>query len=129
MDINTYENKERKNIMNEITGRVYPRFYVNGDPYLVNCDFTAKEGELKGFYYGAPIIQQPIPKKIIYNETTTVVIWEDNTKTVVRCSDGDNFHEDIGFLAAVAKKIYGHRSTYMKHLKGAYRQDNTKKGK
>ena len=86
-------------------------------------------GGLKNFYYGAPIIQKPVPKKVIYNNLTTIVVWDDNTKTVVKCSDGDNFHEDLGFMAAVVKKIYGHRNTYMKHVKNAYRQDDTKKSK
>ena len=91
-----------------------------GDPFIT-CIST-------GLMVGrASENQKPVPKKVIYNGLTTIVIWEDNTKTVVKCSDGDNFHEDMGFLAAVAKKLYNHRNTYMKYVKGAYRQDDEKK--
>lgn len=49
------------------------------------------------------------PKKIIYNfdNLTTTVLWADNTTTVVRCSEDDKFSEYNGFIAALAKKIYG----------------------
>ena len=49
------------------------------------------------------------PKKIIYNSDnlTTTVLWFDDTTTIVRCSSNDEFSEYNGFIAALAKKIYG----------------------
>lgn len=49
------------------------------------------------------------PKKIIYNpdNLTTTVLWVDGTTTIVRCSPNDEFSEYNGFIAALAKKIYG----------------------
>lgn len=49
------------------------------------------------------------PKKIIYNpdNLTTTVLWVDGTTTIVRCSRDDEFSEYNGFIAALAKKIYG----------------------
>lgn len=49
------------------------------------------------------------PKKIIYNpdNLTTTVLWMDGTTTIVKCSPNDKFSEYNGFVAAVAKKIYG----------------------
>ena len=49
------------------------------------------------------------PKKVIYNRDnhTTTFLWEDDTTTVVRCSEDDEFTEYNGFTAALAKKIYG----------------------
>lgn len=49
----------------------------------------------------------PQPKNIIYNNQTTVVIWTDDTKTIVRCAEGQEFDEYTGFVAALAKKIFG----------------------
>ena len=49
----------------------------------------------------------PQPKSIIYNNRTTIVIWSDDTKTIVRCADGQEFDEYTGFVAAIAKKMYG----------------------
>lgn len=49
------------------------------------------------------------PKKIIYNSDnlTTTVLWVDGTITIVRCSPNDEFSEYNGFIAALAKKVYG----------------------
>lgn len=47
------------------------------------------------------------PKKIIYNDAATIVYWNDGTKTVVKCNENDEYSEYFGFIATVAKKMYG----------------------
>lgn len=47
------------------------------------------------------------PKEIIYNDAATIVYWSDGTKTVVKCNENDEYSEYAGFVAAVAKKMYG----------------------
>lgn len=47
------------------------------------------------------------PKEIIYNDAATIVYWADGTKTVVKCNENDVYSEYSGFVAAVAKKMYG----------------------
>ena len=93
------------------------------------ADKSASDNTLKGIYCGAPVIQKPIPKQVIYRGTKTIVVWKDDTRTVVNCSGDDDFHEDMGFLAAVTKKVYGNRGEYMQYVKNATHQDDTKKGK
>lgn len=46
-------------------------------------------------------------KEIIYNDAATIVYWTDGTKTVVKCNENDEYSEYFGFIAAVAKKMYG----------------------
>lgn len=46
-------------------------------------------------------------KEIIYNDAATIVYWTDGTKTVVKCNENDEYSEYAGFVAAVAKKMYG----------------------
>lgn len=50
------------------------------------------------------------PNRIIFSGPKTIVIWGDNTKTIVSCMDGDNYDPYTGFCAALAKKIYGSTS-------------------
>lgn len=47
------------------------------------------------------------PKEIIYHDAATIVYWTDGTKTVVKCNENDEYSEYFGFIAAVAKKMYG----------------------
>lgn len=46
-------------------------------------------------------------KRVIHNPPATIVIWEDNTKTVAMCGDNDKYDEYFGFCVALAKRVYG----------------------
>lgn len=57
------------------------------------------------------------PKKIIKSGPCTIVIWEDNTKTIVRLREGEKDDEFAAFSAAVVKKLYGSNSAVTKMIK------------
>ena len=56
------------------------------------------------------------PKKVIFSGPKTVVIWNDDTKTIVSQSDNDIYDEYGAFCAAVTKKIFGSTSHAKKVL-------------
>ena len=60
----------------------------------------------------------PTPKKIIVNEDSkvTVVMWDDNTKTIVKCSEADQYDPYAAYCAAFAKKCYGTNSQLKKTI-------------
>lgn len=49
----------------------------------------------------------PKIRNVIFNDPATVVFWEDNTKTVVKCSKDDIYSPDTGLAMAICKKLYG----------------------
>lgn len=49
----------------------------------------------------------PVPKKIIFSGPKCIVLWADGTKTIVSCSENDQWDEYAAYCAALAKKIYG----------------------
>lgn len=55
-------------------------------------------------------------KKIIFNPPATVIIWGDDTKTVVKCSEDDKFNPEIGVAMCYMKKIYGSRHAFSKKV-------------
>lgn len=57
------------------------------------------------------------PIRIIVNGPATIVFWEDGTKTVVKCIDGEPWDIYHAFTAALAKKVYGNNSRIHKILK------------
>lgn len=61
----------------------------------------------------------PIPeiKNVIFNDPATIVFWEDGTKTVVKCQDGDEFDPEKGLAMAIAKKAYGNKGSYCNKMK------------
>lgn len=57
-----------------------------------------------------------MPKKIIRNKRTTIVLWEDGTKTIVRCEMHKPYDAYSAFTAALAKKIYGNNTRLKKMI-------------
>ena len=49
----------------------------------------------------------PAIKTVHFSGPCTVVIWEDGTKTIVRCKDGDVIDYEKGLAMAIAKKALG----------------------
>lgn len=59
----------------------------------------------------------PLVKRVIYSGNKTIVIWGDDTKTIVGCSEGETYDEFDGFTAALAKKLYGSTCAVKREIK------------
>lgn len=68
---------------------------------------------------GVPVNQLslPKPKKIIFNNPATIVLWADGTKTVVKCQDDDAYSRQVGLLMCIAKKAFGNDGKWFDILK------------
>lgn len=63
------------------------------------------------------------PKRVIFNPPATIVFWEDGTKTVVKCKDGEFFSPDAGYSIALARKLYGNNfRKIFKQVNGAWQE-------
>ena len=49
------------------------------------------------------VIYSLTPKKVIFNDSATIVYWPDGSKTVVKCSNGDVYDREKGFAMCVLK--------------------------
>ena len=67
--------------------------------------------------YGIGSLRIPEIKNVIFNDPATIVFWEDETKTVVKCQDGDEFDPEKGLAMAIAKKAYGNKGSYCNKMK------------
>lgn len=68
-------------------------------------------------------------KKVIFNNPATIVLWDDGTKTVVKCDepcitcqdprDNQNpkFDPEKGLAMAIAKKVLGNKGNYYNEFK------------
>lgn len=56
----------------------------------------------------------PTPTKVHFNGPVTVVIWDDGTKTLVRCSENDVYDPEKGLAMAFAKKMFGNDNSFHK---------------
>ena len=51
-------------------------------------------------------------KKIIFKNPATIIIWEDGTKTVVKCQNYEPFDEEKGLAMALLKHIFNESPRY-----------------
>lgn len=75
---------------------------------------------LRNSTYGMASNYIPAIKNVIFNNPATIVFWEDNTKTVVKCGENDEFDPEKGLAMAISKKALGNQGNYYnvftKHL-------------
>ena len=50
-------------------------------------------------------VQEVQPKKLIVNGPATVILWDDGTKTVAKCSTDEPFDPEKGVAIAIAKRF------------------------
>jgi hypothetical protein len=56
-------------------------------------------------------------KRVIFNDPATIVFWDDGTKTVVKCNNGDIYNKEVGLTACIVKKICGNTGRWNEILK------------
>ena len=56
-------------------------------------------------------------KQVIFNDPATIVFWEDGTKTVVKCQEGDKYDKEKGLTMCIAKKLFGNKGNYYNSLR------------
>ena len=61
-------------------------------------------------------------EKVIFNPPATIVMWNDGTKTVVKCMEGDEFSPETGLAMCVAKKYFGSGHKIKKMCESYYKE-------
>lgn len=59
--------------------------------------------------YGVPSVEI---KDVVFNDPATIVIWNDGSKTVVKCQPGDVYSKETGLALCIAKKFLGNKSNF-----------------
>ena len=89
----------------------------------VNDNFWAVYGRqstsrpwLKPFKFEIPS-RLPEIKDVIFNPPATIVLWKDDTKTIVKCQDYEEFDPEKGLSMAISKKALGNQGNYFETFK------------
>ena len=51
-------------------------------------------------------------KKVIFSPPATIIIWDDNTKTIVKAQEDEPYDHEKGMAMCIAKHIYGDCGSY-----------------
>lgn len=58
----------------------------------------------------------PEIKRVIFNDPATIVLWDDDTKTIVK-AENERFDPEKGLAMAITKKALGNEGNYYNELK------------
>ena len=96
----------------ETTADTFPKFegHITGTAKVFYCNILNST-------YGIGSSHIPEIKNVIFNDPATIVFWDDGTKTVVKCQDGDEFDTEKGLSMAIVKKAYGNKGNYCNKMK------------
>lgn len=86
-----------------------------------------KEKEKKDMHTNYTRMYVPSIKKVIFNNPATIVIWNDGSKTTVKCSERDKYSEEVGLAMCISKKALGNKGNFnevfKKHIHGYIKKD------
>lgn len=98
-----------------------PNLYISTD---CNSGKSLADERTKNIYkrmvnsmYGTNPYYRPEIKEVIFNDPATIIFWTDDTKTVVKCQEGDIFDPEKGLTMAIAKKVYSNKGSYCNVIK------------
>ena len=97
-----------------------PQVYVNFNPLpssTVDGLIKAVNNFKKGFEGMFTSLRYIHILKVIFNDPATIVIWSDNTKTVVKAQEGEVFDKEKGLAMAICKKAMGNEGNYYSEFK------------
>lgn len=67
--------------------------------------------------------------RIIYNPPATIVFWKNGEKTIVKCSENEEFSKYHGFCAALAKHVFGNNNQVTKTVNSGFEEKPVKNEK
>lgn len=99
---------------NEIVLRISPRLYE------IEESIKEKEGNTMPTNYNKMFLGtgnlyfrfKAEIKDVIFNNPATIILWNDGTKTVVKCREGEVYDPEKGLAMAIAKKFLGNHGNY-----------------
>ena len=64
-------------------------------------------------------------KKVVFSGPATIVIWNDGTKTVVKCMEGDDYDPEKGLMMCIMEKLLGGKPAVKKLFKKHIPEEDT----
>lgn len=106
----------------------YCRYAVLSTMAILNTMKKEEEKRIKKDIFGI--------KNVIFNNPATIVFWNDDTKTVVKCQKGEKYDPEKGLAMAICKRALGtnesnsnFNNVFKKWLPKEETEDNYQKSK
>lgn len=124
MNVNDYF--PRKFELDEEPDSLYPKMWITtarGNARSAFLDYCKRDVEVTkrmlNHHYGYQQSKEYYfkIKNVIFNDPATIVFWADDSKTVVKCQEGDVFDKEKGLAMAISKRALGDKGRYCEEFK------------
>lgn len=101
---------ECTSVATQFSSDYFRSFDIEG--YAIDPATIPNGGYIRRALFKRETPRLPLIWKVIFNDPATIVIWADNTKTVIKCQEGDIFDPEKGLAMAMCKKMLGNKSNF-----------------
>lgn len=63
-------------------------------------------------------------KRAIFSNPATIILWNDGTKTVTKCCDGDTYDPEIGMAMCIMKHLFGDTNRWRSIIRKYVKKNN-----
>lgn len=98
----------------EITLTVVPGVFDTSNGIVSMARQQGKTNMVNWFarFVSGADLATPRIERVIFNPPATIVIWSDDSKTVVKCQPNDVYDEEKGLAMCIAKKYFGNTGNF-----------------
>lgn len=89
---------------------------LNMKKYL---DIAQKEYMVSNLADYPTLMTSSLIKRVVFSDRKTIILWNDGSKTIVSCAEGEQFDPYMGFCAAFTKGFFGSKHQVEKMVKNA----------
>lgn len=119
-------NRDYSSYFKSMDGEMTSKELVNELKTALNSVYGLTAANLADY---PTLMTSSLIKRVIFSDKKTIILWNDGSKTMVSCADGEQLDPYMGFCAAFTKGFFGSKHQVEKIVKNADYQPSKKSKK
>ena len=121
-DTKEYPKDSLKLVPSSWINRDYSSYFKSMDTALNTkeyLDIAQKEYMASNLADYQTLMTSSLIKRVVFSDRKTIILWNDGSKTIVSCAEGEQLDPYMGFCAAFTKGFFGSKHQVEKMVKNA----------
>ena len=119
-------NRDYSSYFKSMDGEMTSKELVNALKTAINSVYGLTAANLADY---PTLMTSSLIKRVIFSDRKTIILWNDGSKTMVSCAEGEQLDPYMGFCAAFTKGFFGSKHQVEKIVKNADYQPSKKSKK
>ena len=119
----SWSNRDYSSYFKSMDGEMTSKELVNALKTSINSVYGLTAANLADY---PTLMTSSLIKRVIFSDRKTIILWNDGSKTMVSCAEGEQLDPYMGFCAAFTKGFFGSKHQVEKIVKNADYQPSKK---